>query len=76
MKIQFEWKKYLRNKNNVNTRVGNIYLFVVKRNCINNSKYVIIKNEILFKNDDEKENFGGFEKILWFCKEHLIFIIM
>ena len=49
--------KYLRNKNYFNMRVRNIYLFVVKRNCISNLKYVIVNKKILFKNDDEMEKF-------------------
>ena len=38
-------------------RVENIYLFVVERNCISNSKYVIVSKKILFKNDDEMKKF-------------------
>ena len=49
-------------------RVENIYLLVVERNCINNSKYVIVSREIWFKNDDEMEKFRSLKKYCDFTK--------
>ena len=43
-------------------KVENIYLFVVEKNYISNSKYINVKKKILFKNDDEKEKFLNFKK--------------